>query len=569
MASAQDVKVLASVDPQAVEVGQSFDYTLRITTAGRTRLAITAQPDFGAMSVAGTSQGTEFRSVNGQSRLVQSLRYQVIATAAGDFVIAGAKVQAGDAVIAVDPVKVTVFARGAAPASVASSARDPIFLRAIASEMSPYVGQQVLLEYAIYLDERRMNTLGIDVRNMEEPPFDGFWIEDLSEAVRDNQRREVIDGKEWAVRVVRLQAIFPLKAGRIAVEPVKMDLQMSGFSLMRSRTAKIESEQLELNVRPLPPGAPKGFDPSNVGQYQLTVTTDKPRVAVGEALTVRVSVSGLGMVGRVELPSLPAIDGVRMLDPVFDKALQKTDRNIRGTRTAEIVLTPTKEGTFEVPPVDFHAFDPKKGSYVTSRSRPIKVFVVGTGRAVEGEVEVAQRTDVEQPELLKRASQPLESLRPLPVIEAPVAPAPLWTRWWVWLGLLAPPLGFSGWLAYGRVSARREESVPERRKKGALRAAEARLAEARGLSGAALYGELPGVLTEFMAIRLEVPPGRLSGERLGSTLSGRGVESEVIERLVGLRSECDAGRFAGETPRSREALVAETEALLKALGRVL
>src|SRR5260370_6641005 len=52
-------------------------------------------------------------------------------------------------------------------------------------------------------------------------------------------------------------------------------LSRSGFGMLFSRgSSHRQSQPVSLEVQPLPPGKPSGFDPGNVGQWNLSATVD-------------------------------------------------------------------------------------------------------------------------------------------------------------------------------------------------------------------------------------------------------------------------------------------------------
>ncbi len=550
-------RITASVNPQRVEAGQPFDYTLKILSDGQATLRLTQRPDFGdAFRIQGTSQGTEFRSVNGRSELTQSVRFRVIALREGTFTLQGAQAEIGGKLVEPAPVKITVYPPGKAPEPPPGTPRadEPITLRMSATTLKPWVGQLVLLEYALFIDEERISPLGLEVRSLQEPPFDGFWIEDLTEYVRDGRRRQTLQGRDYLVRTARLQAIFPLKPGPQEIQPVQMDVEAGSFGMFRARGAKLASEPLTLDVQPLPAGAPPGFDPSNVGAYVLEVEAEQRKVRVNEPITLRVTVRGAGYVGRVELPALPPLPGVRTLDPVIDRQLRRTATTVGGAKTAEIVLIPTQTGVVTIPALRFPFFNPDKGAYEVATSEPLQIAVAGVAqRPVEQEVDVTTRNDADQPpEALQIAALPLRPLRDLPDDPAPLPPDTRLPWLLLLLGALLPPGAYAALLLLRRArahTAQRAHEAPS--PKAALQDARKRLQIARDAPSPQAWAELEALLADAAAPLLDLPPARLTGDRLLRALRERGAPQHALDRLARLQRDASQARFAG-TPAPPE-----------------
>ena len=69
----------------------------------------------------------------------------------------------------------------------------------------------------------------------------------------------------------------------------------------RARPEMKENSSSTLDVQQLPPGKPAGFDPGNVGQWNLSTTVDPVNVAVGQPVTFRLIATGHCPDGAVRL----------------------------------------------------------------------------------------------------------------------------------------------------------------------------------------------------------------------------------------------------------------------------
>lgn len=577
-AQAQEVKVSASARPATVAVGDVFAYTLEITTDGRTQVRLDQQPRFEGMASIGTSRGTQLRSDGSGTVMIQSLTYQVRAQGKSRTVtIPPVQVTAGTKTFTSNPVTVEVVPPGKVTKPTSKAGDDVAFVSLGLSEREPYVGEQVLVEYLLYMDQRRMGIFGAELRGLEDPPFDGVWIEDLSEHTVNRARGERVKGREYTVKTVKALAVFPLTAGPMELGAVRMEVDVSERRRMRRRRLRLETEPVTLKVKPLPKGAPEGFSENNVGQYTLQVTADKARAAVGEPVTVSIQVKGQGMVGRVELPELPKLDGFRRLDPVVRKDPRRIASGVYGSKTAEVVVIPEREGRLTIPAIELHTFHPEKGAYVTLTSSPLAVQVRGQAKVEERREALIERdTRDDEPEAVRVARQPLRPLRPMrdraearrPVTEASALVSPVF-----WLGLVGPPLGFAVWVGAGaarrRLSARAEAQAEANASGRALDALDDAERVARSEASRDAYGMIASALGRYLSEALDIPPGALSPTRVERALGERGVDDALITQVRTLRARCDDARFAPDASEPAEALVGEARALVKALARGL
>ncbi|MEL6178925.1 MAG: hypothetical protein AAFS10_08220, partial [Myxococcota bacterium] len=264
----------------------------------------------------------------------------------------------------------------------------------------------------------------------------------------------------------------------------------------------------------------------------------------------------------------------RVLDPVFDKSSNASARIVSGRKAAEIVVTPTEEGTLLIPQLAFHYFDPTREKYITRNSPPVAVRVSGRSTHLEKEVELIEREEAEQPEAVQIARRPLKALRPLPDrVEAHSARASALTTPWFILGMAGPPLLFGLWLGLAWFRRHRDATQDDRKRRDAPKVAAERLheAQAQARSGQAdlAVSTMTSAMNTFLAERLELPPGALSASRLRTRLTDRGVDSDVIEQLLEIRQRCDEARFSPLAADDVETLVQRTVSVFESLRRTL
>ena len=129
-----------------------------------------------------------------------------------------------------------------------------LFLRATVDKKQAYLGEQVT--YSIYLFAR------VDVSRVDNPKLpklDAFWAEDLESPTNITGDVRTVNGVPYRVYLLKRRALFPLKAGKQTIDPVEVDV-ITGLSLFgNGHTAHRSAQALELNVLPLPAGAPAGF----------------------------------------------------------------------------------------------------------------------------------------------------------------------------------------------------------------------------------------------------------------------------------------------------------------------
>jgi hypothetical protein len=324
-----------------------------------------------------------------------------------------------------------------------------------------------------------------------------------------------------------------------------------GLLPRKSEPARIDrsSAPVTVHVKPLPPGAPPGFEAANVGVLQLQAAATPARVAVGEPIAVRLRVSGDGNVRALSPPRVTAIPGTRAFPSTTQDALDPR-RRLSGSRTVETVLVPEQTGELVIPPTDWPYFDPQAGRYQVARTPELKVEVVPA--ALRADPGAGPGTNALAPGLRPiRAQAALSRHGP-----------PAWERGWFTALLLAPPLCFAAAAAAIRLGARgpggRARRAQARSSRRRLAAGRRRLS--RGDVAGAL-AEAERALVGYAAERLGRPVSGLTRTALAAELSLAGAHPPAVRAVLQALERIDAARYGGAEARADEVLGSAERAL--------
>ncbi len=578
-AFAAEVELSATTD--ATEVPLDGTLELRITaTYASTRSGGELQvPPFADFDVVSRSQSESmsfsFGSGGSSMRRVVTTSLTLTPRRAGELTIEPAKVEYEGKTFQTEPIHVRVLPAGqarnpsrAAPDPLARSdeldpfadvhpgARD-LVLRAVLDQDHPYVGQQIT--YSLFLLAR---TNVSSIEKLATPRLDGFWSLDVEAPQQLVPEQRILDGVPYTSYLLRRRALFPLRPGKATIEPAEVQVQ-TGFGMLFSRgTSRRTSQALQIDVQPLPPGKPPGFDAGNVGQWTLTASAEPTSVAAGQPITFRLVASGRGNVRDLRLPKLPEIPGVRAYDATTTDQ-DKIDRGqVNGTRTVEQLLVPERTGAVEIPALSMDVFDPIRKEYRTLHTDRIAVSVAPAQPGQAASQAVSQN-------LLAAGG-----IRPIRLRLGSIRqrPAP-WTEPWFWPLLGAPPFGVA--LALGLAGLRRMLQVDpgEKRIRLARSAAAKRLKGARALlqrgDAVAFYAEIVRAVTGYLADKQGIAAAGLTRDELAAALRARGHGEETVRRLTRVLDDCDRARFApgsGDAP-AREAMLGRADQVLNDLDR--
>lgn len=579
MAQGPSFSARAGRNPVAIDEPFPFEISLSLDNG---QMRNFRPPDFRGFRVVSQrpSQSTQIQMGGGGGgfmRQIYSWQYDLVPLQRGKFTIGPATVVVDGRELRTEKVSVTVVEAGQAPQARQQLPRgvpgfpnpsfffpgmgadpDPEpdvtpppeparpagrrnFLRVVPSKTKVFVGEQVTVEWFLYLTERQNN-----YAPTKEPRTDGFWVEDLDVP---NQRgglaisEQLLDGRVYLTAPLLRKALFGLKPGRYTITPLEADISRVDFFGATLHSEHLKADPTTIEVLPLPAGAPAGFDPSAVGRFSLAAEVDRDHVQVGDAITLKLRLDGQGNLHKIALPAVPRLEGWKVYDPKVNVQMNRSDE-VGGSKTAEYLLLPERPGTTEIPAFTFTYFDIRKESYATLKTAPLSLVVTGEARPSGGNASapVAAPAASGSENLLALDVRPLhKTLRRDYASALYRSPALLGV-------VIAPPmlLGLVGLLGMARTRLTQETEGKRRRKlrrsvDRRLRTAAAHLHENRLASS---LGEIERVLREFLTSKLGRTVVGMSRDELRVALTGAGAPQALVDSTIAALDTCDRARFA-------------------------
>ncbi len=587
---AQSVMMRASVDRTRVEVGDLIQFTVAVEAAQMGSVSAPQVPTPDGLQLTGSTSSTSMsvNIVNGEMTTKRTTTYHFSfrAQRTGTYVLGPAQLAHGGKTIRSDQVRVEVVKRSGrpqtrpAPSTGRSMGQSEIqeieknlFLQAIPEKRAVYVGEQVGVTYKLFTR--------YDLRNVQYgqvPTFTGFWTETVFDAQRLNMQREVVDGRAFNTALLKRLALFPTTAGKQALEQLEVNCEIVAgrrsrglfdfdpFGAFDTQQVTVRSGEIEIEVKPLPAGAPKGFGGA-VGQFEMRAEAIPGKVKAGDPVAVKVVVQGAGNLHAINEPVRPERSGFKFYDPKVNLETQKRGTRLGGQKTFEYVAIPHKTGQVILPPFTLAYFDPAQERYKTVQTKPITLQVTPGEQMPQpvdgliGEEVRALGSDIQyiKPDRLHLADQSLL----------------LYQRSGFWLLQLVPLLGVAGAYAYRRHRVRLEGDVAYARRRRSRTEAQRRLSKAKGLmeagDSAGFHGEVHRSLAQFVADRTNRAAAGLTADQIGAVLVERGVEAQVIAGVQDVFGQCDQARFApGQiSVEQMQELFTQTEDLIGALERCI
>lgn len=570
-ASAAEKVTFEANSPLTVALGKPF----------RVEFALNAYPDKGSFKapsfegfdvLAGPAEadGKTVVVVNGQmtTTINYTITYVLLPQAAGNVTVGAAEVSVDGAAYRTKPLPVEVVDESKAPGGAAGQpqrreeaapdaqaqgqiAKDDILLRAIVSRTSVYKGEPLRVTFKLY---ERVNVAGYN--DVKFPSFNGFWAQELNS---DNARRqrETYNGKVYETLVAKEYLLYPQQAGTLVIEPA--ELTAVAQLIVPSRhpdpffgaghdvvnvPRKVQSARLNITVKPLPAGAPAGFNGA-VGNFTMDATLPPERLAANSAATYTVKIAGAGNLTFVQAPKLTLPASFEQYNVKTTESINPSASGISGYRQFEYPFIARAEGDYDVEPVEFSYFDPTRMQYMTLRSKPLELEITPDAQGSGGALVVQGRgMSKEEVKLLGQDIRFIKlggaQLRPMR------EPLLFSTTYWILLvGILAL---FTIVYVALRKQIRESQNVALVRGKRANKVAVQRFRAAKRYMEEqdrhAFYEEMLRALWGYMSDKFNIPVANLTKENVREELHKRGVSAEKTQRFTAIITKCDEAQYS-------------------------
>lgn len=358
---------------------------------------------------------------------------------------------------------------------------------------------------------------------------------------------------------VRVRMTYPL-----ALREVQNFFNERQLMIGESRPLSVTAMPSGITVLPLPDaGRPASFSGA-VGTYSLSVAAKPATVAVGDPLTLTLTITDLKGGSSLETLQPPALAN----DAALAKEFRVPNEPLSGTVTGNVkrftvTVRPLRAGTAAIPPLEFSYFDPKSRSYAVARSQPVPITVTPGNQ-----MDLAKIVSAQGSAPGADASQPGTKLTEVAgglVANRPVTTAMVRDDERIRLdgltvaGLVLPPFFAAAAFGWRLHRARHERDGGLVRRSRARRNAESRLREANDAAGIA------GAVTGFVEDTTGRAQGTITRGDMARVLASAGVDAALREQVSELLSRCDRARYAGAGSAGPTEIAAEASAIINAL----
>ncbi len=549
---AQNISFRAQVDRNKVSLGSWI--RLMLTVEGTSDVSEIKLPDMDGFEVRHVGPSTRVSIVNGQYSSSKTFAYSLLPLKTGALHIPAVSISVGTQTYASEPIDIEVV-------DTPSAAQDP------GQPKSPMLQDRIFLvlktpKQELYINERLpvkviLFVTDLSVADIHFPELKQVGI-DVDTFGQPRQYEQTIGGVRY--NVVEFDAnVYPTRPGKMTLGPAKLDCNLVGrsstqrspfdrqsvfdddffntfFDRYEKQPIVLQSEEVTLNVSPLPQeGRPEDFSGA-VGRFEFEASVAPSEVNAGDPLTVKMNVRGDGYLKGIELPAFRHLEEFKVYDP----QIKEEDKN----KKLEQVIIPESEKILQVPAIRFSSFDPSLGKYQTVSKGPFPVTIRQTDNAQGLKVVGMDRSiDTRPPETL---GHDIVFIKDDPGEFYPVGRRFYHAIWFYILVGLCAGLWTVSYVIYMRTHRMQTDIVYARRLL-APRQARHGLRQAKRFKelkqGEEFYTTLFKTLQGYLGNKLHLPPGAVTFSTIQSRLSGP-IEAQRIEEIRIAFEECDAVRYA-------------------------
>lgn len=561
-------QVIRVSTPSRVEAGENFRVSFKVTTQDVDDFRSGLHSTDVVEVIAGpyTSSESSFQMVNGHTSSSSSITYTytLYAAKSGVYNIPAAHARVGGKQISSRPAKVTVVgsAQGRGNnspkmheddnypphmkvAGSAISGRD-LFIKVSANKRKVYEQEPILLTYKVY-------TL-VDLTQLEGkmPELTGFHTQEIPLPQQKSFHIERVNGKPYRTVTWSQYVMYPQMTGKMEIPSITF----KGIVVQQNRSVdpfeaffnggsgyvevkrNIVAPSIKIDVLPLP-HKPANFS-GGVGKFNISAQLNKNELKVGDPLSLRIVVGGIGNLKLIKQPVVNFPKDWDKYDPKVTDKTKLTSNGLEGNMIYDILAVPRNQGHYTIPPVELTYYDTSLNQYKTIKTQSFEIEVAkGDGsRSSVVDYSKDQPKDIKD---IKKGEAELHSVDNF-----------FFGSVGYLMSLLIPFAAFVALLVIFRNRAIDNADLVKMKGKKANKIATKRLRQANKLMLAGktneFYDEVLRALWGYVGDKLNMPAEKLSRENISEKLQSHNVDDNTISKFLSAIDDCEMMRFAPGDP---------------------
>lgn len=400
----------ASLSSKKAGVGQRFRLTYIVKNKNIEKLTLPQLSDFSV--VGGPYQSSSTQIINGNYSMSSSIAYDFVCNKPGKYIIGGATLRSGGQNFTSNSleIEITKEPQGNQRQQQQQQRQDPfggfgqqpqqqvpdvqvtkkdLFIVTSLSKNAVYPGEPVTVTFKLYTRFPQVN-----IEDIKFPEYKDAWMNELKESGDKAFSREVYNGQTYNMAVLQKSLFIPQLPGNLDIKPVTAQVlvqftQRSGNfwedffngGRVRQERLSVTGNNTVLKVKDYPEnGKPASFNGAT-GDFTMKVETDRDSIAMNDAITLKMTVSGSGNLSLLAAPELKLPNVFEVYDPKSSENISVKPGGATGSKTFEYLVIARSPGKYKLNPIEFSYFNPSTGKYITLFSDTISLKVSGNASA--------------------------------------------------------------------------------------------------------------------------------------------------------------------------------------------
>ncbi|MCQ2268714.1 MAG: BatD family protein [Bacteroidaceae bacterium] len=518
-----------------------------------------------------TSSYSSYQMVNGKTSSTSSVTYTytLCATKKGKFTIPAASVSVGGKTLTSNTLTISV-AQGSGNSGAASggnrrnqaqsaehntqdagnsiSGKD-LYMTATASKTKVHEQEAILLTYQVYY------TVNLTSLKPNMPDLKGFHVQEVPLPRTKEPKQVTVGGRTYNNVLWSQYVVFPQQTGKLVIPEVTFeatvaqrvrsldpwDAFFNSGSAYSEVTKNLKTPSITINVEPLPT-KPANYSGA-VGKFSMKSELTPKQIKTGEALTLKLTVSGVGNMKLIKTPDVNVPKDFEVYDPKVTDNTEITRNGMEGSKTFEYVYVPRNPGHYTIPPVEFCYYDLESNSYKVLQSESFELNIEkGKNSGNGGVSSYANKEDVEE------LNSDIHYIKMGDVkLQKDESDTFFGSLSYV-LEYLIPFILFAILVFIFRKQAIANANVVQMKIKKANKMARKRLRTAKKLmeenKKEAFYDEIMRALYGYVSDKLSIPVAQLNKDNIREKLEEKNLDADLTNRVIQALDECEFARFA-------------------------
>ena len=362
-----DITVELTLDRSSVSLIDTV--VAKVTVTGKRKSSFPDIDGFSFFDVVNGGTSSRVEIINNSMSSSVEYTFYLTPLKPGEFLIGPARVRIKKKTYTGNSVKLTVLKE---KKDKTEDENRPLFLNAHISKNNLYVNQNALYTLKLFRREQIANI------SLEMPKVEGLAFEPLAEPQKYNT---IINAKRYEVIELKY-VLIPKKEGAYKIPGATM--RMTSYeqnrrervyqglfsNMSRGKPVYLSSNEIQLNVKPLPDlNRPDNFS-GLTGRFEIKTTLDPAKVKVNESATLTITVKGTGNVRQIPDLKLPDVKGLKVYQDKPQLNINKGDSAILGEKIMKWAIVPEKGGEYKTPLMGLSFFDPGQERYRQLETEP-------------------------------------------------------------------------------------------------------------------------------------------------------------------------------------------------------